>query len=291
MKNLISLLLIMLIVLYTLVAIGDGSEPINILLLGSDNFGYASVTDIEEVSRSDAIFLLSIQPNTNHIKLLSIERDYLVILPDGLGENKLATSSYFGGPHMALKAVNQLFDLKISLFAHIDIKNFITSIDFFGGVEVEIFPDELNGINAFINDIRPAGVPELLAGINHLNGLQAWAFMSERNHDLDDISSNAERSNRQKRLISAALKKSHTLDLSILLNIIGDVIPLIQTNISMNDLLKITEKTLSIKYDQIIFQRSPIGSFSIKKINMHRLLVPDDMFSEIQFVHQFLAGD
>lgn len=287
MKRNICLLLVIMLFIPNL-SIAESIDAINILLLGTDNFGYVSVTDTEELSRADAIFLLSIQPTTDQIKLLNIERDYLVSLPDDLGENKLATATYFGGPEMAIQVVNQLFDLNISLYAHIDINNLITAIDLFGGVDVEVFPEELDGINAFIAGILVENVPPLVVGNNHLNGMQAWSFMGERNHELDAISSNAERNKRQMRFFSAALDKIFTMDMSALLKVVSDVLPLIQTNISMNDLLKTIEATMSLSFDQIDFQRSPKGSYSLKRVSMHHVVVPDDMSSEVKFVQHFL---
>ncbi len=264
------------------------SDSISILLLGSDNFGYVSVTNAEETSRADAIFIVNIKKTANQIKLLSIERDYLVTLPNELGQNKLATATYFGGPTMAMDAINELLDLNLDLYVQMDINNFIIAIDLFDGVEVEVFAAELDGINAFIKDIRPEGVPELVVGDNRLNGKQAWAFMSQRNHALDAIASNAERTNRQKRLFSAAYSKAQTMNITTLIKLVSDALPLIETNISMNSLLKIIDITLNIKIEQLDFERSPHGSYSLKKVNMHRMIVPDDMPAEIEFVHIFL---
>ncbi len=290
MKRSFCLLLIALIIV-PICGVTEKSNSINILLLGNDNFGYVSVTDTEEISRADAIFVLNINNITKQMKLLSIERDYLVTLPNELGENKLATSTYFGGPQMAITAINNLLDLNLDLYMQMDIDNFITAIDLFDGVVVDVLPDELEGLNDFIKAIRPAGVPELVVGNNHLNGNQAWAFMSQRNHELDAISSNVERTNRQKRLFSAVVDKVLSMDIATLLNKTIDALPLIDTNISMNNLLKIIETTLYINIGNINFEHSPHGSYSLKKVNMHRLIVPDDMAAEIKFVNQFLAND
>ena len=109
--------------------------------------------EAEEMSRADAIYIISIKPGNKSIKLLSIERDYLAVLPDNLGENKLGTVTYFGGPKMAIDVINDMFDLDIRFYAHIDINNLITAVDIFGGVDVSINPDEVDEVNAFIADI------------------------------------------------------------------------------------------------------------------------------------------
>ena len=288
MKRVVCLMLAVMFLLPSM-SIAEAVESITILLLGTDNFGYASVTNSEEMSRADAIFLLNIQSKTNEIKLLSIERDYLVILPEDLGENKLATATYFGGPPMAIKAINQLLDLNINLYAHIDIDNLVIAIDELGGVDIDVSPEEISGINTFINAFLSVEVPPLEVGGNHLTGMQAWAFVGERNNEIDPILSNVERVDRQKRLFSSALNKALSMDFPSMMKMVSKLLPLIQTNISMNDLLKIIEITINLTSHEIELQRSPQGSFSLKKVNMHRVIVPDDMSSEINFVHLFLS--
>ena len=286
-----SICAVLLIVILAPAALADNSSSINILLLGTDNFGYqySGIGENEEMSRADAIYLFSLQPQNNKIRLLSIERDYLAEFPDGLGANKLGTSTYFGGPELTLKAVNDLFDLNIEKYVQIDISKLIDAIDLFGGVDVEILPEELQGVNEFIAGIVIEKVPLLSAGVNHLSGLQAWAFMGMRNHDLNAIESNAERNLRQKRVLAAILEQAGKKDLSTLLSLMNEVLPLVKTNISTADLINLMNKILRMPLDQIEYQRSPKGSYKLKKVNMHRVVVSDDMPSEVEFVHKYLG--
>lgn len=286
----IGLTVVLLMMLLIPLSFADGDSSINIMLLGTDNFGYfgVQVGEAEEMSRADAIYIISIQPGNKSIKLLSIERDYLAVLPDNLGENKLGTVTYFGGPKMAIDVINDMFDLDIRFYAHIDINNLITAVDIYGGVDVTINPDEVDEVNAFIADIKPIDVPPVVAGNNHLNGLQVWSFMGVRNHEMDSIESNAQRNERQQRVLTAFLEQAKKKDLSALLTIILEVLPLIDTNISTSELVDLTRKVVNIDIDQIDYQRTPFGPYTIKRVNMHRVVVPDDMISEIKFIHDFL---
>ncbi len=266
-------------------------DALNILLLGTDNFGYeyAGIGEDEEMSRADSIYVLSIQPKDGSIRLLGIERDYLVELPDDIGPNKLGTSTYFGGPEMALSAVNGLLDLDLKQYIHIDITKLIDAIDLFGGVDVEVLPEELAGVNQFIAGIVVEQVPPLTAGINHLSGLQAWAFMGTRNHEMDPIASNAERNVRQKRVLSALIQQASEKDLSTILGLVSDVLPLVKTNISTADLMKMMNTVLALPLDDIEYLRTPMGGYHIKRVNMHRVVVADNMQDEISAVHQYLG--
>ena len=272
-------------------SLADDDSSINILLLGTDNFGYqqTSIGSDEEMSRADAIYVMNLHPEKKSIKLLSIERDYLAVLPNGVGDNKLGTSTFFGGPEMAMDVVNEMFDLDIQLYAHIDINKLISAIDIFGGVDVEILPEEIKGVNEFISGILIEDVPLLTSGINHLNGMQAWALMGMRDHETDSIESNAERNVRQQRVLTAILKQASEKDLSTLMLLVSEVLPLVTTNISTAELIKLLEVVLSMSLDHIDYQRSPAGSYKIKRVNMHRVVVPDNMEEEIELIHQFLS--
>lgn len=287
----IGLTVVLLVMLLIPLSLADGDSSINILLLGTDNFGYqqTSIGSDEEMSRADAIFVINLHPEKKSIKLLSVERDYLAILPNGLGDNKLGTSTFFGGPEMAKDVVNKMFDLDIQLYAHIDINKLISAIDIFGGVDVEILSEEIKGVNEFISGILIEDVPLLTPGINHLNGMQAWALMGMRDHDMDAIESNAERNVRQQRVLTAILKQASEKDLSTLMLLVSEVLPLVTTNISTAELIKLLEVVLSMSLDHIDYQRTPAGSYKIKRINMHRVVVPDNMEAEIDLIHQFFS--
>ena len=287
----IGLTAILLGMLFVPLSRADGDSSISILLLGTDNFGYqqTSIGSDEEMSRADAIYVINLHPEKKSIKLLSIERDYLAVLPNGVGENKLGTSTYFGGPEMAMDVVNEMFNLDIRLYAHIDINKLISAINIFGGVDIEIFPEEINGVNEFISGILIEDVPLLTPGINQLNGMQAWALMGMRDHETDSIESNAERNVRQQRVLTAILKQASKKDLSTLLSLVNEVLPLVTTNISTAELIKLLEAVLSMSLDHIAYQRTPAGSYKIRRVNMHRVVVPDNMEEEIELIHQFLS--
>lgn len=269
------------------VSLASNDSPINILLLGTDNFG-AQVGENEEMSRADAIYVISIHPGRKSIKLLSIERDYLAVLPDDLGENKLGTVTYFGGPEMAMHVINEMFDLDIELFAHIDIYNLISAIDIFGGVYLDVLPEEVEEVNAFISGILIEQVPPLSSGINHLNGLQTWSFMGVRNHDMDPIESNVQRNARQQRVLAAVLEQAGQKDLSVIMTLVGEVLPLVTTNISTAELFKIIDLVLNSDLDHIDYQRTPASTYKMKRVNMHRVVVPDNMDEEIKLIRLFL---
>jgi len=265
----------------------------NIYLFGTDGVegrGYSTIGEDDELGRADAIFILSLHKQSGHIKLLNIERDYMAIIPDGVGENKVSTATYYGGPELATKVINNMFDLDIGLYVQINVESLIRAVDIFGGVDVEILPDEVDKLNSFIASIQYAGIEYIQAGINHLNGHQAWAMMAVRDLEAEYFESGIQRSIRQQRVFKAILEQSISQDIGSLTNFAFEILPLVQTNISVNDLLKLIETARSLNPDYIEYKRTPSGSFRFKSINMHRVVIPDDMAQEIDSVHAFLSG-
>ena len=288
MKRFILLTLVVALLLPCLsIAASDGT--ISILILGTDELGDQPVDASEEMSRSDAIFVVTLQPQTEAIKLLSIERDYLVELPDGIGENKLATSSFFGGPQMTLDAVNKLLQLDITQYAHIDIKNLILAIDILGGVDVEVYEDEVDEVNQFISGILSYyNLSAVTAGVNHLDGPETWAFLAVRNNEIQTVESNSVRNDRQRRVMTACLDMFYDIEFAEIVRLASEIIPLIKTNLTVNDVLSVIKTALACDFEKITYMRTPTGEYSLKRINMHKVVIVDDMQREIENVHQFL---
>lgn len=253
--------------------------------MGTDSLGYYVVSDAEDMSRADAIMVLTVQPQKGGFRVLSIERDYLVTLPDGKGKNKLSTATYFGGPAMCLDAVNDLFELNLSHYVQIDMPKAVEAMDLLGGVDVEIYEEELSIVNA-----SPIIVPKVAAGINHLDGKKALAFMRKRDMDIDTVESNKARNNRQIRVIEAFLTKFSHSSGGDLMKLAAGIIPLVKTNMTIYDLLLFAQSTLSsgLNFGNLAYLRTPGSAYQTKRVNMHQVVVVDDMQEEIRNVQAFL---
>ena len=288
MKRFVAMILV-LFMGFPIIANANSDDTVSILLLGTDDIGEHAVTGNEEMSRSDAIFILTLQPKTKAIKILSIERDYMVELPDDIGENKLGISSYFGGPQMTLDAVNELFQLDLTQYAHIDINNLIKAIDILGGVDVEIYEEELDEVNLFIDSIMTyTDLKNVVAGMNHLGGPEAWAFLGVRDNDIQAVESNSARSDRQRRVMIAFLDMFYKLDFTEVVRFANEIIPLIKTNLTLSAVLSIIKAALTCDLEKIAYMRTPTGEYQLKRVSMHSVVIVDDMQQEIKQVHQFL---
>lgn len=275
-------------VLVSALVVTAQAELVQVLLLGTDDLGQ-SVTGEEEQSRADAIFLLSMHTGGGAIKVLSIERDYLVTLPGDLGENKLGTSTYFGGPPMCVSAVNELLGLNVQHYAQISLKNLVSLVDEIGGIEVDIHEDEVEPTNWFIRNIPPFDLPEVTSGLNLLDGNQTWAFMGNRDVAQPTVQSNEGRNSRQMRAIMAGIDKVQLLDARGALDLSTRVASLIDTNLSMYDVLTLVLAAMRSDVTSFDYLYSPSGEYRVRTLEMHRVVVPLDMDAERALVREFLT--
>ena len=277
-------LLVFLVILLPMYA---GAEEVQrVLLMGTDRQGYAYDGSYDEsMSRADVILLVAIKSGSPDIRVLNVERDYLVQLPDEIGPNKLATATYFGGPEMLMDAVNEMLDLDIRLFIQTDIGSIPKIIDSIGGVDVEVLEEDILGFGKtyFVE-------PVLFKGINHFNGPQAQNFIRFRDNDIAPVESNMQRNERHLRVISALLDKLTLLSLKDVGKILMDISSLIQTNLSLSDLLSLAQDVSKLdgSREQLQFMHSPSGAYATKRMNMHFVIIAKDMQEEQRMVREFL---
>jgi len=170
--------------------------------------------------RSDAIIILTIDNRNRNIKLSSIIRDSYVKI-EGRGMDKINHAYIFGGPELAIKTLNQNFNLDIRHFITVNFSSMPKVIDSIGGIYLEITDSEA----AIITGIDTAG--------RHLlDGKQALEFSRIRKIDSD-----LERSRRQRDVIESLIRK--VLDEPVLEypQISKEIFPLIRTNINKNTMI------------------------------------------------------
>lgn len=163
-------------------------EPVNILLLGID----ARIG--EEVSRTDAIVVVRIDPQHNSVSMLSLPRDLWVDIP-GYGKNKINTAYPLGendlgpgyGPALAKQTVSDLLDMPIHHFAMINFEGFQTLIDKLDGIEIDV-PQEIYDnkypVDEFEGDLRTMEV-HFEAGTQMMDGERALIYARTRHADSD----------------------------------------------------------------------------------------------------------
>ena len=103
----------------------------NIAMFGVDS------RDGENEGRSDAIMVLSIDSRTHTLKMASFMRDSNVYI-DGYGYDKLTHAYAYGGPELAVRTLNQNFQLDITDYITVNFYDMTEIVEAFGGVELEL---------------------------------------------------------------------------------------------------------------------------------------------------------
>ncbi len=277
----------LLLAILILLPISAGAEEVQLLLLVGTDIQGNPVEDSADkaISRADVILILAVKTGLPDIRVLNIERDYLVELPDGVGSNKLATATYFGGPELLLTTINELFDIEIRHFIQTDIESIPAIIDSIGGIDVAVFEEEVIGFGKtyFVE-------PVLFPGVNHFNGIQARNFIRFRDDALNAVESNKQRNERHMRVLSALADKAVLLSLEDTLNALEQISNLVATNVSLYDLMLLLQK-MSVPgnfMDRLDFMNSPDGVYTIRQVKMHKVVVAENMEEEQRKAQDFL---
>ncbi len=178
----------------------NGKTRVTILLLGLDFRDWQNAVG---APRSDTMILLSIEPATRKVSILSIPRDLWIEIP-GFRHNRINTAYSSGegnrlpggGPGLAMKAVESLVGVPIQYYAVVDFGTFEDLIDEIGGVDV-LVEQRIK--------ISPIGRPSLWLDpkAHHLNGAQTLAYARTRRGGGGDFA----RARRQQQVALAILDR------------------------------------------------------------------------------------
>ncbi|MCR2045037.1 LCP family protein [Anaerosalibacter massiliensis] len=233
----------------------DGREVINIALFGGDSRKEGDVV------HSDAIMVLSIDKAHKKVKLSSIMRDTYVDIHKH-GKTKLNHAYAYGGPELAIRTINENFNLNIRDYAFVDFYSFEKLVDAVGGVDVDIKDMEVKEINRCIKEIAELKKtkPILIknSGMNHLNGEQAVAYSRIRKVGGGDF----ERTERQRRVINELFEKGKNVDITKYPKILDSILPYVETSLSKTEIMKLGTYVLTNNIQSIEQNRFPTDEHS-----------------------------
>lgn len=205
---------------------------LNIALFGVDQ------REAGERGRSDSIMIASIDKKHSKIKLVSIMRDSYVDI-EGHGKDKLNHAYAFGGPQLAIKTLNQNYNLAIKDYAAVNFADLAHIIDAIGGIEMDIQSYELTEVNKYINDVSlVTGLPATpleKTGKQMLSGVQAVAYSRIRYVGNGDY----ERTDRQRKVLEAILTQISDLGATQYPTLVKKLLPYVETSLNATDILKI----------------------------------------------------
>lgn len=187
----------------------DGTSRFTVLVVGLDR----RPGETGLAYRTDTMMLVSIDPASRSLGILSIPRDLYVAVPGYSEPQRVNTPMVLGeirqpgsGPQLLMQTVQYNLGIRVNDYVAVDFNTFVTLIDTIGGVELDVpytindplFPDMNYGYDPFY----------ITAGIHQMDGRTALKYARTRHGDSD-----FRRAQRQQAVIYAIRDKILELDM------------------------------------------------------------------------------
>lgn len=211
---------------------------INIALFGVDSADAST-------GRSDSIIIATIDTIHKKLKLTSIMRDSYVNI-SGIGNDKINHAYAFGGPQLAIKTLNENFDLNIQDFVAVNFDSLPKIIDMLGGVTVDVTEEEVSHISG-INS----------AGTYNLTGAQALAYSRIRYATGGDYV----RTERQRTILIKMYEKILNINQTQYTSLLSEGLSMLQTSLDYSKILELGTEVLKMGVTTLEQERFPLDGY------------------------------
>ncbi|MDZ5711302.1 LCP family glycopolymer transferase [Jeotgalibacillus haloalkalitolerans] len=233
-------------------------DPFSVLLLGVDEREGDS-------GRSDTMIVMTVNPQTEETKLLSIPRDTYTNI-EGRGMDKINHAYAFGGTELAMSTVENMLDIPIDYYVKVNMEGFKDIVDAVDGVTVN------NGL-----EFEAGGYSYPLGELS-LNGDEALAYARMR---YEDPNGDFGRQERQRQVIQGIIREGASVNsLMNFQDIFQALGSNVKTNLTFNQLVDIQSKYRSAAGS---VQQTTLDGGSGQYINdIYYYVVPDEKIAEVQ---------
>lgn len=230
----------------------------NILLIGQDR------RKGEGRQRSDAMIICSINKNNGKLILTSLMRDMYVPIP-GYSDNRINAAYQLGGMPLLNQVILECFGIEIDGNIEVDFDGFVEALSYVGNLKIELKPDEVE----YLSGMRGWKFKE---GVNELTPEQALIYSRMRYVGNSDW----ERTDRQRRVIMAALDNVKGMKFMELAGLADKILPCIKTDMSNSEILGYIYTVVVNRIVETESHRIPVqDTYAAKTINNMKVLVPD----------------
>ncbi|MFB8422117.1 LytR family transcriptional regulator [Priestia megaterium] len=206
----------------------EKKDPISILLMGVDQRG-------ADRGRSDSLILMTVNPTTQSVKMVSIPRDTRTEIIGKGTTDKINHAYAFGGVDMAVKTVENFLNIPVDYYIKVNMEGFRDIVDAVGGVQVT---------NTFSFDYGGQSFPK---GQLKLNGDDALLYSRMR---YEDPEGDFGRQKRQRQIIEAVIEEGASVksltNYGTILNAISDNV---KTNLTFDQMKDIQQNYKEARHD------------------------------------------
>lgn len=226
----------------------EGNDRVNILLVGIDRRPGEAF-----VSRTDSMMVISVDPESESMSILSIPRDLYVQIP-GYGQDRINTAVVYGsregdyldGAALAMQTVSSNLGIPVQHFIMVDFGAFVRIIDLLEGVDVQV-PYDIN--DSLYPDMDYGYDPLFIpAGLQHFDGQTALKYARTRHADSD-----FNRAYRQQQVLFAARSKALNMGIGEMIlrapSLYREVESGIRTDLSLEQLVRLAKTVSDIPSD------------------------------------------
>ncbi|WHX40254.1 LytR family transcriptional regulator [Mesobacillus sp. AQ2] len=234
------------------------AEPFSVLLMGVDERE-------GDRGRSDSLIVLTINPQQNSVRMLSIPRDTRTEIIGKGKQDKINHAYAFGGVDMSIATVENFLDIPIDHYVQINMEGFKDIVDAVGGVTVQ---------NDLDFTYEGTHFPK---GQLTLDGAKALKYSRMR---YEDPRGDFGRQARQRQIIQAVIKEGASLstitNYGEIFNALGNNV---KTSLTFDEMVTIQSKYKASSKDMVQEQIKGSG----QKINgVYYYSVPDEEKNRIQ---------
>ncbi|WP_394235012.1 LCP family protein [Niallia oryzisoli] len=172
----------------------EEKDPVSILLVGVDERE-------DDAGRTDSMLVLTVNPELNSTKILSIPRDTRAELIDKSDSdnnqiNKMNHAYAYGGIEMTIDSIENFLNIPLDYYVQVNMEGFKDIVDAVGGIDVNNqYEFELDGVT-------------LKEGEQHLDGEEALQYARMRKQDPNG---DFGRQERQREVISKVISKGASI--------------------------------------------------------------------------------
>lgn len=243
-------------------------NAINILLLGVDQRP-------GDQGRSDALIVLSLDPQKEKMNLVSIPRDTRAEIVGKGREDKINHAFAYGGADMSIATVENLLDIDLDYYVKVNMEGLTDLVDTLGGITVD------NQIDWYDEGFYKKGY-HFQKGLLTLDGDQTLGYVRMRHKDPEG---DFGRTKRQRQVIEAVIDRGASF---ASINKINDMIDVLGNNMATNmDFDDMKNLLLHYKNTRKNTESYMLEGEGTKIDGIYYLVVPDE---EIQKVHGMIAS-
>ena len=260
------------------------NQPFTIYVSGIDSYG-----SIATVSRSDVNMVVTVNPKTKQVLLISVPRDYYVQLRGTTGYKDKLTHAGLYGVETSVGTLEDLLDVEINYYYRVNFSSLENIVDALGGVDVY-------SKYSFTSSKATGGTYYFSKGYNHMNGKQALSFSRERKRL---PGGDRARGINQQAVIDGIIRKvTSSAIITGYSKILNSLNGTFQTNMSDNDIQKLIKMQLNDMASWNITSYSLDGTdgseytYSYQNQKLYVMLPLEETVTEAQsLIDKVIAGE